>query len=167
MAGLDNVELWRIIFCGPKLEKRIKTEALYFNGFAVSVAILSYVNAVMHSKSLENHEDIFYPLAIFKEFVPQWQNVLSALYRATFFSDTTHTNNTLLHPYIRHQSFTISVLYVAPLPEEHQQRIRNNGTKSIGRQSSLPERNNKEIEILHSTLQYSLYVRISLQLIYI
>jgi hypothetical protein len=39
----------------------------------------------MHSKSLENHEDIFYPLAIFKEFVPQWQNVLSALYRATLF----------------------------------------------------------------------------------
>jgi hypothetical protein len=64
MAGLDNVELWRIIFCGPKLEKRIKTEALYFNGFAVSVAILSYVNAVTYSKPLENDGDIFYPLAI-------------------------------------------------------------------------------------------------------
>jgi hypothetical protein len=85
MAGLDNVEHWRINFCGPKLEKRIKTEALYFNGFAVSVAILSYVNAVIYAKPLENDEDIFYPLAIFKEFVPQWQNVLSALYRATFF----------------------------------------------------------------------------------
>jgi hypothetical protein len=80
----DVMDLWKINRCGSKIEKWIKIEGFYLNSFVVLIAIISYVSAITHAIPLDEDEDIFYPLAIFKEFFPRWQNILSWIYRATF-----------------------------------------------------------------------------------
>jgi hypothetical protein len=81
----DVMDLWKINRSGSKIEKRIKIEGFYLNSLVIFVAIVSYVSALTHAIPLDEDEDIFYPLAIFEEFFPRWQNLLSWVYRATFF----------------------------------------------------------------------------------
>jgi hypothetical protein len=86
ILSIEEILDWsKINRAGPKIEKWIKMEALYLNSFVLFTTVLSYVSAVTHAIPIEDDNDIFYPLAIFEEFFPQCQNVLSSLYRATFF----------------------------------------------------------------------------------
>ncbi|CAH1367365.1 unnamed protein product [Tenebrio molitor] len=80
----DVMDLWKINCSGSKIEKWIKIEGFYLNSLVIFVAIVSYVSAITYSIPLDEDENIFYPLAIFKEFFPRWQNILSWVYRATF-----------------------------------------------------------------------------------
>jgi hypothetical protein len=81
----DTLDMWKINRSGPKIEKWIKMEGFYLNSLMLFITIVSYISAVTHAIPLDKDEDIFYPLAIFKEFFPRWQNILSWVYRATFF----------------------------------------------------------------------------------
>jgi hypothetical protein len=81
----DTLDMWKINRSGPKIEKWIKMEGFYLNSLVLFITIVSYISALTHATPLDEDEDIFYPLAIFKEFFPRWQNILSCVYRATFF----------------------------------------------------------------------------------
>jgi hypothetical protein len=77
--------MWKINCAGPRIESRIKMESLYLNGLILLITISMYISVVTHFLPLEGDEDIFYPFPMFKEYFPQRENVLSWLYRATFF----------------------------------------------------------------------------------
>jgi hypothetical protein len=64
----DVMDLWKINCSGSKIEKWIKIEGFYLNSLVIFVAIVSYVSAITYSIPLDEDENIFYPLAIFKEF---------------------------------------------------------------------------------------------------
>ncbi|KAJ3664343.1 hypothetical protein Zmor_008523 [Zophobas morio] len=67
-----------------RTKKRIELEALYFNSFVVFDSLLNIYCGVLYAIPIEGDDEIFFPLRIFEEYFPKWENLLSGCYRITF-----------------------------------------------------------------------------------
>ncbi|EFA01424.1 odorant receptor 294 [Tribolium castaneum] len=81
---VKDTTFWLIDSAGLESEKRIKKHAMYTNIFFVSYIVVGVISAIFHIIPLDDDNDVLYPLALFEEYVPDWKNLFSSIYRFTF-----------------------------------------------------------------------------------
>ncbi|KAH0819022.1 hypothetical protein GEV33_003769 [Tenebrio molitor] len=82
-TALDDLHL--IKHSNRETTNRIKMEGLYLNCFMIFTTVAALISGIVHALPVEDDENVFFALAILKEYFPHhWGNWLSWLYRSTF-----------------------------------------------------------------------------------
>ncbi|EFA01422.1 odorant receptor 292 [Tribolium castaneum] len=75
---------WEINSATPKIERKIRKEIFYINCVVFFNTIVAIISGIFHAIPLQDDEELFYPLAIFETYTPEWKDWFSGIYRASF-----------------------------------------------------------------------------------
>lgn len=75
---------------------------MWTNFMFASCTAVAVFSGLMHALPLDDDKELYYPLVIFEEFVPEWKNFLSWIYRLGF----------LVVPFIIPLPLYLSIYYI-------------------------------------------------------
>ncbi|EFA01423.1 odorant receptor 293 [Tribolium castaneum] len=83
-ALIKRITFWTINSARVETERKIKKHAMYTNIFFLGTVIMGVISALFHIMPLDDDNELFFPLILFEEFVPNWKNFFSWMYRLNF-----------------------------------------------------------------------------------
>lgn len=102
VQSLQKIDLWDINRVGVKTANHIKSISKYINIYILITMVLGFFSAIAHAIPLDDDEEIFFPLAIFKQYFPLYQQPISILYRGNF----------IIMPFVMTAPFHCSLYFV-------------------------------------------------------
>lgn len=81
---LDRTDFWEVNPHDLRTSNHIKSASARINIYVLITMALGFVSGITHAVPLEDDIDIFFPLAIFKDYFPSWEQTFSWIYRSSF-----------------------------------------------------------------------------------